>query len=87
VFCRCTNTHENTTFDVSTKKIRPKLLIVIGFEGENVSNLGWHSSPDCPVDQSHSVVTKIGKVGSMDEVIERIKFGVDWLIGAGSVGL
>jgi hypothetical protein len=43
-------------------------------------------SPFCPDDPSRPIMTKLGKVGNMDEVINRAKFGVDRLSSAGSVG-
>ena len=43
-------------------------------------------SPHCPDEPQQPIVTKFGKVGDMDEVMKRTKFGVDRLIGAGCAG-
>ncbi len=45
-----------------------------------------YNSPYCPDDPSHPIMTKIGRVGYMDEIIKHVKFGVDRLISAGSAG-
>jgi hypothetical protein len=50
-----------------------------------VRNVKWCFSPHCS-DNSHSMVTKIDKVGGMDDVIKCAKFGVDQMIGVGCAG-
>ena len=81
-------THGNTAFDVSTKKIGPYLLVDIGFHGEKKGEKlkKAYISPICPDAPSQPIVTKIGRFGGMDEVINRTKFGVDPSTGVGSAG-
>jgi hypothetical protein len=55
-------------------------------EEKNWSDLKWFISPLCPDDLSHLIVTKIGRIGDVVEIIEFLKFCVDRFIGAGSVG-
>jgi hypothetical protein len=43
-------------------------------------------SPHCPDEPQQPIVTKFGKVGGMDEVMKRTKFGVDRFIGVDSAG-
>jgi hypothetical protein len=80
--------HGSTSFDISKMKIGPYLLIDIWNDGEkSVGNpKKWYISPYCPDDPSNPILTEFGKVGDMDEVIKRAKYGVDQLIGAGSAG-
>ena len=44
-------------------------------------------SPHCPDDPWQPIMTKVGKMDDMNEVIKRAKFGVDQLSSAGCVRL
>jgi hypothetical protein len=60
-----------------------------GFEGQKTKSLQtffgqkWYISLPCPDDPLHPIVTKIGRVGGMDKVIQRTVIDVNWLIGVG----
>ena len=43
-------------------------------------------SPYCPDDPLNPIATIFGKVGDIDEVINRANYGDDRLIGAGCAG-
>ena len=85
--------HGYISFDVSTKKIGPYLLVVIGIEGEKKTRKRARKdcriieiSPPRPDDPSQPIVTIFGEVGGMVDMTKCARFGVDRLIGAGCAG-
>ena len=82
--------HGNTSFDVSTTEIGPYLLVDIGIEGERQKKVEKHRkayiSHHHPNALPRPIVTKLGKVGGMAEVVNRAKLGVNRIIGVSSAG-
>ncbi len=83
---RCTPSGVKASFDVSTTKIGPYLLVVRGTEEKKVRNPKVYISPHRPDDPFGPIVTNFGKVGGMDDVSSRAKFGVDRSRDVGCAG-